>query len=114
MYSLTSSNRYYLYQGIVRMNLGIDGLFKIIHSEMKDLSPVSGDIFLFFGSNRQNVKILRWDGDGFLLYYKLSSDLFGQPVDFLYLNTMKKDDIIELLMDRSMGYGMTTRDSRSK
>ena len=52
------------------MNLGIDGLFKIIRSEMKDLSPVSGDIFLFFGKNRQSVKILRWDGDGFLLYYK--------------------------------------------
>ena len=63
-------NRYYLYQGFVRMNLGIDGLFKIIRSEMKDLSPVSGDIFLFFGKNRQSVKILRWDGDGFLLYYK--------------------------------------------
>ena len=62
MYSLTSANRYYLYQGFVRMNLGIDGLFKIIRSEMKDLSPVSGDIFLFFGKNRQSVKILRWDG----------------------------------------------------
>ena len=70
MYSLTSANRYYLYQGFVRMNLGIDGLFKIIRSEMKDLSPVSGDSFLFFGKNRQSVKILRWDGDGFLLYYK--------------------------------------------
>ena len=70
MYSLTSANRYYLYQGFVRMNLGIDGLFKIIRSEMKDLSPVSGDIFLFFGKTRQSVKILRWDGDGFLLYYK--------------------------------------------
>ena len=51
----------YLYQGFVRMNLGIDGLFKIIRLEMKDLSPVSGDIFLFFGKNRQSVKILRWD-----------------------------------------------------
>ena len=37
---------------------------------MKELSPISGDIFLFFGKNRQSVKILRWDGDGFLLYYK--------------------------------------------
>ena len=45
MYSLTSANRYYLYQGFVRMNLGIDGLFKIIRSEMKDLFPISGDVF---------------------------------------------------------------------
>ena len=39
MYSLTSANRYYLYLGFVRMNLGIDGLFKIIRSQMKE--PVS-------------------------------------------------------------------------
>ena len=70
MYSLTSANRYYLYLGFVRMNLGIDGLFKIIRSQMKELSPISGDVFLFFGKNRQSVKILRWDGDCFLLYYK--------------------------------------------
>ena len=56
MYSLTSANRYYLYQGFVRMNLGIDGLFKIIRSEMKDLSPVSGDIFLFFGKKPTKCK----------------------------------------------------------
>ena len=45
MYSLTSANRYYLYLGFVRMNLGIDGLFKIIRSQMKELSPISGDVF---------------------------------------------------------------------
>lgn len=56
--------------GLCPYELGIDGLFKIIRSQMKELSPISGDIFLFFGKNRQSVKILRWDGDGFLLYYK--------------------------------------------
>ena len=54
MYSLTSANRYYLYLGFVRMNLGIDGLFKIIRSQMKELSPISGDIFLFFGSTKSS------------------------------------------------------------
>jgi len=81
MYSLTSANRYYLYLGFVRMNLGIDGLFKIIRSQMKELSPISGDVFLFFGKNRQSVKILRWDGDGFLLYYKR---LEGGSFEFSY------------------------------
>ena len=51
MYSLTSANRYYLYQGFVRMNLGIDGLFKIIRSQMKELSPISGDIFFRVSSS---------------------------------------------------------------
>lgn len=56
MYSLTSANRYYLYQGFVRMNLGIDGLFKIIRSQMKGLSPISGDAFLFFGKQQRIAK----------------------------------------------------------
>ncbi|EJW92013.1 transposase, partial [gut metagenome] len=29
MYSLTSANKYYLYQGFIRMNLGINGLYKL-------------------------------------------------------------------------------------
>ena len=32
--------------------------------------PEMNGFDLFFGKNRQSVKILRWDGDGFLLYYK--------------------------------------------
>ena len=43
MYSLTPANKYYLYQGFIRMNLGINGLYKLIRSEMSQLSPVSGD-----------------------------------------------------------------------
>lgn len=48
MYSLTSANRYYLYQGFVRMNLGIDGLFKIIRSQMKELSHFRRYIFILW------------------------------------------------------------------
>ena len=70
MYSLTSANRYYLYQGFVRMNLGIDGLFKIIRLEMKDLSPVSGDIFLFFGK----LHLVCNDHHGHVLVCQLPDD----------------------------------------
>ena len=80
MYSLTSANKYYLYQGFIRMNLGINGLYKLVRSEMSQLSPVSGDVFIFFGKRRDGVKILRWDGDGFLLYYKrLEGGTFELP-----------------------------------
>lgn len=65
MYSLTSGNKYYLYQGFIRMNLGIDGLYKLMRSQMQQLSPISGDAFIFFGRRRHGVKILKWDGDGF-------------------------------------------------
>ena len=81
MYSLTSGNKYYLYQGFIRMNLGINGLYKLIRSEMKQLSPISGDAFIFFGKRRDGVKIFKWDGDGFLLYYKrLEGGTFELPI----------------------------------
>lgn len=64
----------------VRMNKGIDGLFNIIHSE-SPLSPMNGDAFVFFSKNRQSVKILRWDTDGFLLYHKrLEKGSFELPI----------------------------------
>ena len=68
MYALTPNNNYYLYQGFIKMNLGMNGLYKLVRSQMSNLSPISGDAFIFFGKKRQSVKILKWDGDGFLLY----------------------------------------------
>ena len=44
------------------------------------LSPMTVDVFVFFSRNRQSVKLLRWDTDGFLLYQKrLEKGSFEQP-----------------------------------
>ncbi len=41
---------------------------------------MTGDVFVFFSRNRQSVKLLRWDTDGFLLYQKrLEKGSFEQP-----------------------------------
>ena len=42
------------------MNKGINGLYTIIKSKFP-LSPISGDVFIFFAKNRCKVKVLRWD-----------------------------------------------------
>ena len=69
MFGLEDSRRYYVCQRYVRMNLGINGLSRMVSNELRQ--PVlSGDVFIFFGKNRQMVKLLCWDGDGFLLYQK--------------------------------------------
>ena len=52
MFGLEESRQYYVCQHYVRMKL------------------LNGDVFIFFGKNRQMVKLLCWDGDGFLLYQK--------------------------------------------
>jgi transposase len=80
MFGLEDSRRYYVCQRYVRMNLGINGLSKIVSNELKQ--PVlSGDVFIFFGKRRQMVKLLCWDGDGFLLYQKrLEKGTFELPL----------------------------------
>ncbi len=69
MFGLESCHRYYVCQHPVNMNKGIDSLFNVIRAE-SDLSPMTGDVFVFFSRDRQSVKLLKWDTDGFLLYQK--------------------------------------------
>ena len=86
MLGLNDGMRYYVCQRYVRMNLGINGLYKLVSHEM-DLPPLSGAVFIFFSKNRQQVKLLRWDTDGFTLYQKrLERGTFEIP----YFNPDKK------------------------
>ncbi len=82
MFGLEDSRRYYVCQRYVRMNLGINGLSRMVSNELKQ--PVlsgDGDVFIFFGKSRQMVKLLCWDGDGFLLYQKrLEKGTFELPL----------------------------------
>ncbi len=79
MFGLEESRRYYVCQRYVRMNLGINGLSKIVGNELKR-PLLNGDVFIFFGKSRQMVKLLCWDGDGFLLYQKrLEKGTFELP-----------------------------------
>lgn len=79
MFGLNEKCRYYFCQRQVNMSNGINGLYKIIKNEMY-LSPISGDIFIFFSRNKRNVKLLKWDTDGFLLYHKrLEKGSFEMP-----------------------------------
>lgn len=79
MFGLNDGMRYYVCQRYVRMNMGINGLYKLVSQEM-NLPPLSGAVFIFFSKNRQQVKLLRWDTDGFTLYQKrLERGTFEAP-----------------------------------
>ena len=80
MFGLNESTQYYVCQRYVRMNLGTNGLYKIVKSEM-ELPPLGSAVFIFFSKNRQQIKMLKWDGDGFLLYQKrLERGTFELPL----------------------------------
>ena len=61
--------RVYLACGRTDMRKSINGLSTIVESSFK-LDPFDEALFVFCNRNRDRVKILEWDGDGFWLYFK--------------------------------------------
>lgn len=52
--------------GLVRNNLGCN--------------PVNGEVFIFINKSRDKIKLLHWQGSGYLLYYKrLEKGTFELP-----------------------------------
>ena len=62
------------------MNCSFDRLMGRVQ-EIYDQDPCSGHLFLFTNRNRDRIKILFWDVDGFCIWYKrLEASVFQLPV----------------------------------
>jgi len=64
-----TGKKVYLACGKTDMRKSINGLSAIVESSFK-LDPFDGALFVFCNRNRDRIKILEWDGDGFWLYFK--------------------------------------------
>lgn len=64
-----SSLKVYVYSEPVDMRKQIDGLATIVQTEMK-LQPFTKSLFVFINKRRDKLKILAWDKNGFLIWYK--------------------------------------------
>ena len=63
-----------------KMNFSFDRLMGLAQ-ETFDQDPLSGHLFLFFNRQRNRIKILFWDVDGFCIWYKrLEAGTFQLPV----------------------------------
>mgnify|MGYP001627563237 CR=1 FL=1 len=69
MLSLETVQHVYLAQGFTDMRKSIDGLAALVSSVFQ-LDPFSESWFVFSNRGRDKVKILRWDYNGFWLYYR--------------------------------------------
>jgi transposase len=79
MLTLPSSVRVYLAAEPVDLRRGHDGLVAIVRTAWR-LDPFGGHLFVFLGRRLDRVKILVWDRNGFVLYYKrLSQGRFRMP-----------------------------------
>ena len=61
--------RIFLYSTPVNMHGSFDSLMGLAQTVF-DQDPLSGHLFLFFNRDRNRVKILFWDQDGFCIWYK--------------------------------------------
>jgi len=59
----------YLYAGAVDMRKSIDGLAVLVEQEM-DLNPMQPALFVFCNRQRDKIKLLYWERNGFVLWYK--------------------------------------------
>ena len=79
MLSKTPIDRVYLACGRTDLRKSIDGLAVIVQESFQ-LDPFSPSLFVFCNRNRDKLKILHWDHNGFWLYYRrLENGLFQWP-----------------------------------
>jgi len=76
----TLSVRVYLCTSTTDMRKGFDTLAALVRDGL-GYDPLSGHLFLFVGRRRDRIKMLYWESDGFVLWYKrLEKGTFRMPV----------------------------------
>jgi transposase len=61
------------------MRFGIYSLAGLVRNEL-GRDPLSGDVFVFIGKRRNQIRFLQWDRDGFAMYIKkLEQGTFEWP-----------------------------------
>lgn len=82
---------------LIDMRKGFDGLSGLVKNYLEK-DPLTGDVFVFINKPRTHIKLLYWDGDGFVIFYKrLEKGTF----DFLTNNTcsreLKREELLLIL-----------------
>lgn len=69
MLTLPSQTPIYLSKDTTDMRKSIDGLSALVRQELR-LDPKQPALFVFFNRTRNKVKVLYWDRNGFVVWYK--------------------------------------------
>jgi transposase len=79
MLSVTAQIRIFFCTQPTDLRKSFDGLHGLVLSVLKQ-DPLSGDMFVFVNRRRDRVKILLWEGDGLVIWYKrLEAGTFQAP-----------------------------------
>lgn len=66
---LLRTKKVYISRENVDMRKSINGLAAIVQEDF-ELDVFTGALFVFMNGNKTRIKVLQWDKDGFVLYYK--------------------------------------------
>lgn len=69
MRRLSEASPVYLCTRVTDMRKSINGLAGIVQGTF-ELDPYDGALFVFCNRSHDKIKVLQWDQDGFVLYYK--------------------------------------------
>ncbi|MBT6671057.1 MAG: IS66 family insertion sequence element accessory protein TnpB [Gammaproteobacteria bacterium] len=87
----------YLYRDPIDFRKQMNGLAAIIEQEL-GRNPFSGSLYLFSNRQRNKIKCLMWEDNGFILYYKaLAEEKFHWPESDNELLTLTGEQINWLL-----------------
>ena len=79
MFTLSSHHQFNLFSQAIDTRKGFNGLSGIVTNILQD-NPRSGEVFIFINKGRDKIKLLQWQGCGFVLYYKrLEQGTFELP-----------------------------------
>ena len=79
MLGLPATVRMFLCAEPVDMRKSFDGLLGLVESALA-LDPLSGHLFLFLNKRRDRIKMLFWERDGLVIWYKrLEAGTFQWP-----------------------------------
>jgi len=67
--SITTQSKIYIYTANMDMRKSINGLVAMLVDVFQQ-NPQQGDLFVFTNKQRNKVKVLFWDKNGFVIYYK--------------------------------------------
>jgi len=90
-----------IYLGIepIHMNKSFDGLSALVHDQLSQ-NPLSGHLFIFRNRRADKIKMITWDRNGFLIFYKrLEKGRFKFPKLTEFSHLIISPQEFDLLLD---------------
>ena len=82
MFNLTDEHEFFVYSKPCDMRKSFDGLVGLVKNELKKTPICQKSVFLFLNKNRTQLKLLHWEKNGFVIYYKkLQKGSFSMPTE---------------------------------